>query len=377
MRKTVLILIIAVTVAMSVPAFAELQNVLVGGELRIRGNWWTSGFSPDSLTARNPLMQWPWTDSFKGVAGGNPLRGVRWLPQPGRLAVTSPIGFNGDNGHDWNFVEQRTKLNVRADFTEKVSAFIELDAYNIWGGSFRSNYLTGVDSRGVSDVDLYQAYIEANELGGVPLRLRVGRQEMKFGSGWLVGTNDAGSVFRGLSFDGIRATYATDQFSVDAFWAKLVERSPIEGDPDVDFAGIYASYLGIENVTLDAYWFWVRDAISRTDTNLGWLGEWVEDVLGVDDYDVTNLHTVGLRGAGTYAGFNFEAEVAYQFGNASAAGRTTAGAGLQSLYGDDDAEFGEFGANVMLGYTFDIECSPHVFVGGAYLGGEDNRDLNF
>jgi hypothetical protein len=92
---------------------------------------------------------------------------------------------------------------------------------------------------------------------------------------------------------------------------------------------------------------------------------------------VTNLHTVGLRGAGAIAGFNFEAEVAYQFGNADTVGQTTNWAGLKSPYGDDDAEFGKFGANAMLGYTFDFTCAPHLFVGGAYFGGEDNRDLSF
>jgi len=376
MRKSLMIFVIAVMVAASIPAFAELQNVLVGGSLQIRGNWLSNEAVGDSLTANNPLFQQWNLSSWKGVAGGNPLRNARWAAQAGRLAISSPFSWNDVNHQAWG-VEQRTKLNVRADFTEKVSAFIELDAYNIWGENFRSNYLTGVDNRGVSDVNLHQAYIEANEMGGVPLRLRIGRQELKFGSGWLIGTNSTAPLFRGLSFDAVRATYATDQFSVDAVWAKLAELSPLEGDPDVDLAGVYASFLGVENMSFDAYWFWVRDAISRTNTNLGWFGEWIEDVLGVDNYDVTNLHTVGLRGAGTYGALDFEAEVAYQFGNASAAGFLFSGAGLASVYGDDEADFAQFGAHADIGYTFDIDTHPRVWVGGAYLGGEDNRDLDF
>ena len=84
-------------------AFAELQNVEVGGKLRIRGNM----FSLE------------------------------------------------DN--DASFVEQRTMLNVKADFTNEVSAFIELDSYDIWGEDFRSNYLTGA---GYPDTDsaLYTRY---------------------------------------------------------------------------------------------------------------------------------------------------------------------------------------------------------------------------
>ena len=47
-------------------------------------------------------------------------------------------------------------------------AFIEIDSYDIWGEDFRSNYVTGVDARAASgdDVEMYQAYIEAEEMSG-------------------------------------------------------------------------------------------------------------------------------------------------------------------------------------------------------------------
>jgi len=374
MRKSLALVIVAVTVMTAIPAFAELQNVLVGGSIKIRGNWWTSG--PDSWTARNPLFQWYTTNSFRPA--GNPLAGLRWAPQPGRAGIVSPFDWD-DAGHGVKFVEQRTKLNVRADFTEQVSAFIELDSYDVWGEDFRSNWIAGVDARAATgnDVEVYQSYIEAKEMFGVPLRLRVGRQELKFGSGWLIGTNDAGALGRGLSFDGIRATYATDLFSVDAVWAKLAETSPVEEDGDIDLYGLYGSYTGIENVTLDAYGFLVRDAGALADTYPGWFGNWVEELFDVDDYDVSNLYTVGLRGAGTLSGFDFEAEAAYQFGNADAVGAGFAGLGLASPYGDDDADFSAWAANLEVGYTFDMNYSPRVFIGGAYFGGEDNRDLSF
>lgn len=377
MRKSLAILIIAATVVLAVPAFAELQNVIVGGSVRIRGNYWTSEAGNDSWTARNPLFQWYTTNSFRGV-GGNPLQNLRWAAQPGRAAVWSGVDWDS-SGHGVKFVEQLTKLNVRADFTDQVSAFIELDSYDVWGEDFRSNYITGVDGRAWTgdDVEVRQAYIEANEMFGYPLRLRIGRQDIKLGSGWLVGVNETNAIFTGLSFDGIRATYATDMFSVDAIWAKLAERGAIEEDGDVDMYALYGSYLGIENVTIDAYGIWVRDAGARADTYLGWFGEWVEDLLSVDDYDVTNLYTIGLRGAGTYGAFDFDAEVAYQFGDADAVGAGFAGLGNASPYGPDGESFGEWAGQLEVGYTFDMNMSPRVFLGGAYFGGEDNRAVNF
>lgn len=358
-------------------AWADLQNVTVGGEVRVRGNWWTSPASPDSVTSRNPYFQPPWTDSFRAV-GTNPLRFLRWPAQPGRQAVFSPVDWS-DAGPSTDFVEQRTKLNLSADFTDHVNAFIELDSYDVWGTDFRSNYITGADASGATgdDVEIYQAYIEASEMWGTPLKLRVGRQELKFGSGWFVGTNDAAAFARGLSFDALRLTYATDLFSVDAVASKLVENGAVEEDGDVDFYTVYGSFLGIENHTIDAYWMMVRDARSINDTNNTWPGEWLEDVVGVDDYDPTTLHTVGLRGAGLIGAFDYELEAAYQFGNADAVSSLFAGSGLRSPYGTNGDDFDTWAANAMVGYTFkDMAWAPRPFLCAAYFGGEDNRDVS-
>ena len=359
MRKT-LFMVLAVTL-LAVPAMAELQNVIVGGAIEIRANYYRNGF------ADTPEIRWP------QVAGVAFLPG-RAIGGPFAPSVVSLFDWD-DRGNDMDFVEQRTRLNVKADFTDEVSAFIELDSYDIWGEDFRSNYITGADFAAASgdDVEVYQAYIEANEMWGTPLRARIGRQELSFGSEWLVGTNDTNSGFSGLSFDGVRLTYGTDLFSVDAWAAKLQENSPIEEDEDITFYGVYGSYTGLEDISIDAYWMLVRDAVSLNDTNFTFFPEWVEDWIGVDDYDPTYLHTVGLRGAGTIGAFDFEAEAAYQFGDADSVGFSFA----PFLYGDDDSEFDEWAGNLEVGYTFDMTYQPRVFLGGAYFGGEDNRDLTF
>ena len=41
MRKTTIVVMAALLVAFAVPAFAELQNVKVGGKLRIRGSYYS------------------------------------------------------------------------------------------------------------------------------------------------------------------------------------------------------------------------------------------------------------------------------------------------------------------------------------------------
>ena len=389
MSKFFMIALAALIAFTAAPAFAELQNVVVGGELQIRGNWYSSAATIDGVNARNPLYQGPWTTSFAPF--GNPAQGLRW--QAGQLPRRA-LGFRGgdvfapfdlsNEGPSNAFVEQRTRLNVRADFTNDVSAFVEFDYYDVWGNDFRSDYITGADAVRANndDVQLYQAYIQADNMWGMPLRLRVGRQELQFGSEWLVGNQDAGAGFAGLSFDAIRLDYTTDLFSVTGFASKLWERSPIEQDGDVDFYGVYASWLGVPDMTIDAYYFLVRDAISTNDAfwPVNWaLGSVLESVFGVNDYSVTNLHTIGLRGAGVIGAFDYEAEIAYQFGRAHAIGWQFGGAlpGSPSIYGDDDSKFAHIGANLEVGYTFDMQMNPRVYLGAAYLQGEDNRDISF
>ncbi len=401
MRSLKHLLIAAVVVALGGSAYAELQNVCVGGSLRIRGSYYTTPANFDgTFRNRNQAVQ-PWWFNNNAINGAgvnaagvlgplapaNPLNAFRspGIPFFGLGLPFRPLGnrsnfvLGGTNftedGESLSFVEQRTTLSVLADFTNDVSVFIELDSYDIWGEDFRSNYITGADfsSTTAEDVEVYQAYVEANEMFGYPLRLRVGRQEMSLGSEWLVGVNNGSSFYFGLSFDAVRLTYATDMFSVDVFGSKLVDTSPIEEDGDVDLYGIYGSYLGIEDITIDAYWLYLRDARARKDTQFGLVGEAVEDLFNVDNYDATNLHTIGLRGAGVYGAFDFESEIAYQFGSADAFGFQF----TRGIYGDDEAEFDNFGGNLEVGYTFDMTYTPRVYLGVAYFEGEDNRDITF
>jgi hypothetical protein len=305
----------ALIVSLGSVAFAELQNVEVGGSIRIRGNM----FNMD--------------DSFA----------------------------------DTSFVEQRTRLNVKADFTQEVSAFIEFDYYDVWGEDFRSVYLTGADFRsGANDVDLYQGYIEARNMWGAPLSMRVGRQELAFGSEWLVGNNDSSAFFTGLSFDALRVTFANDMFTIDGVAAKLVETYSDFGDDDVDLYALYFSYIGIEDITLDAYWMFVRD-----DQGV------IAGVIGGDEAD---LHTIGLRGAGVINAFDFEVEAAYQIGDVEGV-RSACPVG----FGEADVDFDEFAVNAEVGYTFDMAWTPRLFARFAYFGGGDpdesiwsnDRDLPF
>jgi hypothetical protein len=265
MRKTLMIVLTAALVLAVLPATAELQNVQVGGQIRIRADYYSNytfdiagqGLPQTPPTLFGTQIIWPSFFLPRRPIGSGAFNG------PG---IVSGFAWSDRDSNNETWVEQRTRLNVKADFTNDVSAFIELDSYDIWGEDFRSDYITGLDNRAITsdDVEVYQAYIEANNMFGLPLRARIGRQELSFGSEWLVGVNDTAALFTGLSFDAVRLTYATDQFSIDAWASTLFESGINEQDGDVWFYGVYASYLGIPDITIDAYWMWVRDARSST-----------------------------------------------------------------------------------------------------------------
>ena len=301
MRLFKLLMVAVVLVGMSAAGYAELQNVEIGGSIRIRGNHFDFGQ-------------------------------VR-------------TGLFSESNNQASFWEQRTRLNVTADFTDDVTAFIEIDDYSEWGTDFRSDYISGIDFVGAAEIALYQAYIQADNMWGTDLSMRIGRQEISLGSEWLVGVNDASALFTGLSFDGIRFDYTTDIFVVTGIYSKLVETFGDVFQDDVNFYAVYGSYTGLEDITIDAYWMLVSDDEAMTA------------------FDV-DIHTVGLRGAGTVGAFDFEAEVAYQFGEAE----------LDGLFFDADVDVDALGANVELGYTFDVAMQPRIFLGAAFFEGPEFDD---
>jgi hypothetical protein len=356
-QKPAIALAALCAVLAAAPVRADLQHIEVGGSIEIYGVYYSEYFAP-----RGDVVVWPpfW------------LRG-RAIGPNGTATEVRPDG----RGHSLDFFEQRVKLNVRAEFSRDVAAFIEFDSVWESGEGFRSNYLTGQDSRrGAGDnfVSLYQAYVEAEQFLDLPLRLRAGRQELAFGDEWLVGVNNDPDMFAAHTFDALRLTLSGETYSIDA-WAALLEESGVaEQDGDVWFYGLYGSYHGLQDMEFDAYYMFLRDPRRVADTNFPWFAEAIENILGLDDYDPTTLHTAGMRWAGAAGGFDWTAEAAYQWGRA---GQLGSGFQLYDLYGDSRARYDHWAGVAEMGYTFGQRYTPRVYVGGGYYGADDRRGISF
>jgi hypothetical protein len=328
MKRLTLLLALTLVVALTVPAVAEVEEITVGGSIIVQGELIDPGFT---------LAPGPIGLDLDGTPGGD----VVILP-------ATVAGFDDDiTGQDW--YSQRTRVNVDAALSGGVRAFVELQAYDFWGTDTDDSLASeSATEAGNDEVALYQAYIDMNNIADYPVMVRVGRQELVYGREWLVGNNDNGSNFSGLSFDAIKVVYAEEDIQVDAWAAKLADLDSsllpaTVTDDDTDFYGVYGKYTGIENTDLEAYLLLVRTAVGPGDV----------------DY----LYTVGARAAGTWdvmgtlpGMLDYNAEVALQFGD------DTGG-------GDHEG----FAINLMAGYTFtDVQWTPRLEAEYAYFSGDDD-----
>ncbi len=153
MRKLLAISAVLILLGTAGSVYAELQTVEVGGQLEIRGRWYHNAFETGNGPAASPTPQ---VRIAPGVLSG------RVTGQTGN-SVLSLFRYS-DWGSDWKFFEQTTSLNVKASFTDNVSAFIELYDFAVWGEDFRSNYINGLDNSAATgdDVEILKSYIQVD-----------------------------------------------------------------------------------------------------------------------------------------------------------------------------------------------------------------------
>ena len=231
-KRLILLMALALVVGLTYTAYAEVQNVKVGGDILIRG------------VARNNF-------DLKNS------------------------GTAGDKEDDQaSFATSTVRVRIDADLTDNVSATVRLLNERLWGEEDEDD----------SDIDLDLAYVTLKEFLYSPLSLMVGRQELRYGNGLIVGDPDTNrdvtgaSAFSGVSglseiaadlssrkaFDAIRAVLNYDPLVVDLVYAKI-EEDDVRRNDDVDLMGINAVYTLDKATTLNPYFF-VRSAGSnRTD----------------------------------------------------------------------------------------------------------------
>jgi len=222
MGKTLTIIcVLALGVALAVPAYAEVQNIKVSGDIAVR-----------SILRSNYDLN------------------------------DDDTSTNGNDSEE--YFMQSVGLNVDADLTDNVAATVRLVNQRDWD----NNSSTG--NTATFDVDMDLAYVTLKEMIYEPLTLKVGRQDLWFGRGLVVGANvqdfnntiNANEYTETTAFDAIRATLDYAPWTVDLVYSKIDENT-ISANDDVTLYGVNVGYLfDSYNAEAEAYYFGKIDSDS-------------------------------------------------------------------------------------------------------------------
>jgi hypothetical protein len=215
------------------------------------------------------------------------------------VTVDNSDRATGNTGE--GFIEQRTRVNVRAGVNDTTKVFIQLQDSRDWGVE-TSTATSGDD---VQAVDLSQGYLELSDVLDQPLTIRLGRQALAYGNHRLVGSFEWSNNAR--RFDAIKFMYKQDAFDVDAWVSKVSETNV--GDGDTDFNGIYLTLKNIPDNTVELYLLNERDgstASSQYDQDEYTYGARLNGKLNDADYTVEIVAQRGDTGTEAASGNSIE-----------------------------------------------------------------------
>jgi len=334
MNKMKAILVLALTVLVAAPAFAETQNVKVSGSLD------AYAFYRDNydLTKNN--------DAGSVQIGGT---------VPGALHAGADL-TNQQSEADSYFMSI-TQVQIAANLTDNVSTVINLVNQRDWNANEFNAAATTSAAPHEFDVLLDLAYVQMKEIFYSPLTLTIGRQDLVFGRGFIIGWNpqdpnsniQADEFTQIQSFDAIRATLDFNPWTLDFVYSKVREGSlNPEDDRDLYLANVnykFAEY----NAVAEAYYFGDVDR-NTVATAAGVKGSETDTVGARVQFDPISQITLG-------------AEAAYQFGDYVATGTVS------------DKDRRAWALDLFGEYRWDTNWKPMVGVEYVYLSGEEDLSL--
>ncbi|MFA5090362.1 MAG: porin [Candidatus Omnitrophota bacterium] len=224
-RRLIGILALAFALGITCAAYAEVQNVKVSGDITAM---YVSRHDFDLSKTTNYDLSLP----------------------------------NGSNVHQDNVNNFLTIARVRvdADLTDNVSATFRLINERSWDGDSNNN-------SEAKNLDIDLAYVTLKEFLYSPLSLTIGRQELRYGNGLIIGDPDTNAYSNASSlptqetdlsyrkaFDAAKAVLNYDPLTVDVIFAKT-EEGTVSTNDDTDLYGINANYAVNKETTVEGYMF--------------------------------------------------------------------------------------------------------------------------
>lgn len=266
--------VLALVLFVAGAAYAETQSVKVSGDLTIRGLY---------------------RDRYD------------YLPKAQEIELDPRVGVTTTT-QDWFM--STAEVQVDADLTDNVQTVIRLLNQRDWnvysksiqatdGWANNGNATTlAMNGRGgytentnEFDVIIDLAYVTLKNFIYSPLTVTIGRQDLWFGKGFIVGLNlqnpgttiSAPEYTAATAFDGIKAVLDYDPWTITGIYSKVWENA-IQATDDVDLWGINVGYLfNAYKGEAEAYWFYKKD----NQVDKFWDGK----------NPGNNVHNVGIRGS--------------------------------------------------------------------------------
>lgn len=276
-------------------------------------------------------------------------------PSTASVPAQDHSGIAAQRSESDNFFMTITQVEVAADMTDNVSTVINLINQRDWNGEpLDSSGALSSTNQGNNEFDILLdlAYVQMKEIFYAPLTLTIGRQDLLFGRGFIVGWNpqDPQSLFQAdeftqiQAFDAIRATLDFNPWTLDFVYSKIRERA-LNSEDDRDLYITNVNYKFAEyNAVAEGYYVGEFDRATLAGSS-GTVGNETSTVGGRVQFDPISQITLG-------------GELAYQFGDYRA---TTA-----APERDRDA----WGADIFGEYRWDNTWKPMLGIQYVLLDGE-------
>lgn len=199
----------------------------------------------------------------------------------------------------------RTRLHADLWYQDQFRLFAEMLDARALGLDLSA---LAIDKNHTDMLNLF-ADVKLGQFMDGPAYLRVGRQELLYGSQRLISTLDWANTRR--TFQGVKTFWQTPAFNLDAFWVRPMVTEPNQfdnWDKDRNFVGLWGTYKAIPGQVLDLYYLSLIDNRNVSPANIT-----QGNVLQGDSV----LHTIGARWVGDYERILYELEGMYQFGKRS------------------------------------------------------------
>ena len=245
-------------------------------------------------------------------------------------------------GADNNYHLFRTRFHADLWYQDRFRLFAEFLDARAAGQDLPA---LAIDKNHTDMLNLF-ADIKLGQFLDGPAYMRVGRQELLYGSQRLISTLDWANTRR--TFQGIKTFWRTPTFDLDAFFVRpmTTERNEFDHwDKDRNFFGLWGTYKPMKGQLLDLYFLSLIDnrVVSPLNIQQG-------NILQGN----STLQTVGGRIAGDYNRFLYEFEGMYQFGERS------------------NLDISAFAVATGLGYHLPFPMNPQFWLRYDFASGDSN-----